>query len=94
MHQNTKYLQWVEAERRAVEGAHAFFKAALDWDAPVSPPVPDAEDVAALRAEADACYEAAMAELAELGERSSTGEDVAKNQLINAESSYIQRAKL
>lgn len=85
MHEFPRYLQWVEAERRAVEAAKAFFEAALDLEPNESLTPPDAEEVAALRAEADACYQAAMAELAELGELSPTGEVIAKSQLISAE---------
>ena len=85
MHETPKYLRWIEAERRAVEAAEVFFEAALDLEAASPSPIHDAGEVAALRAEADACYQAAMADLADLGKRPAEGEVVATNQLIAAE---------
>ena len=85
MHELPKYLQWVEAERRAVEAARAFFEAALDLEPDPSGTAPDADEVAALRDKADACYLVAMAGLAEFGERSADGEVTATNQLATAE---------
>lgn len=93
MHKTPKYFQWVEAEHRAVEAAKAFFERALHLAPDESGTVPEAGEVAALRAEADTCYQAAMAELADLGERSSDVEVVATNQLISADFVLLATSK-
>lgn len=48
-------------------GGEGVFEAALDLAPNEFGTTPDADDVASLRPEADACYQAAMAELAKLG---------------------------
>lgn len=57
------YLQWVLAERLAREAATKFLDRAASLDCSVPDEFPTREVVSILRARANECYKAAMAEL-------------------------------